>query len=88
MKITIEIPDTMQQSLKEQFGQHLDQAATEALAIAWYQAEKLSIGQVAELLGISVYEAQGLMKQRQVEAPYSVVDFEDDRDTLRRVLGS
>ena len=88
MKLTIDIPDDMQQSLQEQFGQNLADAAKEAVAVAWYQAEKLSIGQVAEFLGISVYEAQGLMKQRQVVAPSAVEDFEHDRDTLKRLLCS
>jgi predicted HTH domain antitoxin len=86
MKVTIDIPDTMQQSLQEQLGQNLAQAAKEALAIAWYRAEKLSIGQVAELLGISVYEAEGLMKTRHVDSPFSLADFEHDRHTLDRLL--
>ncbi len=88
MKVTIDIPDDIQQMLQEQLGQNLAAAAKEALAVAWYQAEKLSIGQVAELLGISVYEAQGLMKQRHVVAPYSAEDFEHDRETLNRLLSS
>ena len=86
MKVTFEIPDTMQQSLEDQPGQNLGEAAKEALAIAWYQAEKLSIGQVAELLGISVYEAEGLMKRHRVDAPYSLADYERDRQTLDRLL--
>ena len=88
MKVTIEIPESIERSLQEQIGNDLTQAAKEALAIAWYQAEKLSIGQVAELLGISVYEADGLMKQRGVEAPFSWEEFEHDRQTLRRLLNS
>ncbi len=86
MRVTIEIPDELQQSLQDQFGQNLAAAAKEALAIAWYQAEKLSIGQVAELLGISVYDAEGLMKQHHIDAPYSLADFEHDRETLDRLL--
>ena len=88
MKVTIEIPDAIEQSLQVQLGPDLGQAAKEAAAIAWYQAEKLSIGQVAELLGISVYEAEGLMKRHHVEAPFSWEDFEHDRETLRRLLDS
>jgi predicted HTH domain antitoxin len=56
------------------------------MAVAWYQAEKLSIGQVAELLGISVYEAEGLMKARHVDAPFSLEDYEHDSNTLDRLL--
>ena len=86
MKVMIDIPDTMQQSLQEQLGENLAQAAKEAMAIAWYQAENLSIGQVAELLGISVYEAEGLMKTHHVDAPYSLEEYEQDNATLDRLL--
>ena len=86
MKVTIEIPDTMRQSLEKQLGRDLTQAAKEAMAINWYQAEKLSIGQVAEFLAISVYEAEGLMKDHHIDAPYSLEDYERDRKTLDRLL--
>ncbi|HVA48609.1 MAG TPA: UPF0175 family protein [Pirellulales bacterium] len=76
----------MRQSLEKQLGGDLTQAAKEAMAIAWYQAEKLSIGQVAELLGIAVYEADGLMKERHIEAAYSLEDYERDRETLEREM--
>jgi predicted HTH domain antitoxin len=88
MKVTIDIPDSMQQSLQNQLGQDLAQAAKESLAMELYRAEKLSIGQVAELLGVSVYEAEGLMKQHHIDAPYSLDDFEHDRKTLDRLLDS
>jgi predicted HTH domain antitoxin len=88
MKLTIEIPEVMEETLHRQLGQDLGQAAKEAMAVAWYQAEKLSIGQVAEFLGISIYEAEGLMKQHHVDAPYALADFEKDKNTFRRVLGS
>jgi predicted HTH domain antitoxin len=86
MQVTIDIPDTIRQSLEKQFGQNLNQAAKEAMAIAWYQAEKLSIGQAAELLGLSVYEAEGFMKQHHLDATYSLEDYEHDRETLDRLL--
>lgn len=86
MKLTINIPQSIEQSLQEQLGKDLTQAAREALAVAWYQAEKLSIGQVAELLDITVYEAEGLMKRHHATAPYSLEDFEQDRQTLDRLL--
>ncbi|MEI8375460.1 MAG: UPF0175 family protein [Planctomycetota bacterium] len=88
MKVTIEIPDTMEQTLYDQLGHDLGKAAKESLAIAWYQSEKISIGQVAEMLGISVYQAEGIMKEHQVDAPYSLTDYENDRVTLNRLLKS
>lgn len=86
MQVTIDIPDAVRRSLEQQFGQDLTQAAKEAMAIAWYQAQKLSIGQVAELLELSTYEAEALMKRHHVEAPYSLEDYERDRETLERLL--
>lgn len=88
MKVTIDIPDSMEQTLSDQLGHDLEKAVKESLAIAWYQSEKISIGQVAEMLGISVYQAEGIMKQHHVEAPYSLTDYENDRVTLNRLLKS
>jgi predicted HTH domain antitoxin len=86
MKLTIDIPATIDVELRRQYGPDFDQAAKEALAIVWYRDEKLSIGQVAELLGLSVYEAEGLLKKHRVAATYSVEDFDRDRQTLDRLL--
>ncbi len=88
MKVTIDIPDSMEQAIFGQLGQDVEKAAKESLAIAWYQSEKLSIGQVAEMLGVSVYEAEGIMKAHHVDAPYSLKDYEHDRATLDRLLKS
>jgi predicted HTH domain antitoxin len=86
MKVTIDIPDAMQQPLQEQLGLNLGQAAKEAMAILLYREEKLSIGQVAELLGLSVYQAEGFMKERRIEAPYSLDDYDQDSQSLDKIL--
>ena len=72
MKVTIEIPDAMQQSLQDQLGQNLAQAAKEWV---WQlpqvsEAEALSIGQVAELLGMSVYETDVFMFEERCQEPF------------------
>ena len=88
MKITIEVPDTMREPLREQFGQDVSGAVKEALAVALYRAQKLSIGRVAELLGTSINEANGLMKRWDVEASLSPEEFEHDRMVLSQLLQS
>jgi predicted HTH domain antitoxin len=88
MKVTIDIPDTMGQALCDQLGHDLEKAAKESLAIAWYQSEKISIGQVAEMLGLSVYQAEGLMKEHHVDSLYSLEDYEKGQATLNRLLNS
>lgn len=88
MHVNFELPQNVAEQLTMLFGHDLAKAAKEALAIEAYRTEQFSIGQVAEFLGLSVYEAEGLMKQRGVAAPYAIEDFEHDRDTLKRVLGA
>ena len=88
MRVVIEIPDTIVQSLYDQLGNDPEKAVKESLAIAWYQSEKISIGQVAEMLGISLYQADGMMKEHHVDSPYSLKDYENDRATLNRLLKS
>ena len=62
MDIIIHIPKGIEEQLEAAFGRDLPQAAREALAIEGYRTERLSLGQVAELLGVSTIEAEQLLK--------------------------
>lgn len=75
--VTIEIPDTIAQS---QNGD-LERKVLESFAIEGYRNEELSIGQVAELLHISVIEADAFVKERAVPLLYTLEDLEQDRAT-------
>ncbi len=44
---------------------------------------KLSIGQVAHWLGLSVNDAYGFLKERGIGVNYTLSDFEADRASLR-----
>ncbi|HEV3022566.1 MAG TPA: UPF0175 family protein [Pirellulales bacterium] len=87
MSVTIEIPKHIEEALVRDLGPSLADTAREALAIGLYQSERLSLGQVAEMLGIAVYEAASLMKSRGVEVPYSIDEFDRDQESLERMLG-
>ncbi len=69
--------------LREVFGQDLDGIAREALIAEAYRTGKLSIGQAAHLLGLSINDAHGFMKQRGIPVNYTLSDFEADRASLR-----
>jgi hypothetical protein len=71
MKVTLDIPDTMEQTLHNQVGRDLERAAKESLAIAWYESDKISVGQVAEILGISTQDAEAMIKEFHVHAAVS-----------------
>ena len=40
------------------------------------------------MLNMSVYEAEGFMKERNIESPYSYEDYKKDQVTLARLLKS
>jgi predicted HTH domain antitoxin len=82
--VTFTIPDQIERRLQAEIGPDLGQTTKEALAVELYRQEKLSPGQVAELLGISVYQADGLLKQHGVELPYTMEDLDSDVASLRK----
>jgi predicted HTH domain antitoxin len=77
MRITIE--------LAEDIARHADPAreALEALAIEGYRSGALSGYQARTLLGMTRFEFDGFLKDRNVwEHAYSLQDLERDRETL------
>ena len=86
MDVIIHIPKGIEEQLEAAFGQDLAQAAREALAIEGYRTERLSIGQVAKLLGASTLETEQFLNERKVPLLYSIDDFERDRKALKSAL--
>jgi predicted HTH domain antitoxin len=80
MKITVELP--------EDLAQHADagREALEALAIEGYRAGALTHYQAGRLLGMSRFEFEGFLKERQIyDHAYSVEDLEQDLETVRQL---
>lgn len=81
MSITFELPKEVEQSLRERFGD-LNQAAKEALLVQAYREGRLSVGQVARVLGKGVVEAQAWLSEKGAPLNYSSEDLEEDRKTI------
>lgn len=80
MQITVELADDI--------ARHPNpgREALEALAIEGYRSEKLSHHQAAQLLGLTRFEFDGFLKNRQIyDHAYSVEDLERDLETMRRL---
>ena len=88
IQISFDLPQEAGEQLRARFGNDLGAAAKAALAIESYRSGDISIGQAAELTGITVYEAEGLMKLRGVEPPGSPEEFEQNQVDLVRLLES
>jgi len=77
MSVTLEIPDDFVQRLqterdKAEARLHLE------LAVALYRAGKLPPGRAAEVAGISRWDFEEVLRQRQIPMPYTVTDLEHD----------
>jgi predicted HTH domain antitoxin len=72
----------------DDFAQHPDpgREALEALVIEGYRSGALSHYQANQLLGISRFELDGFLKERDIsEHAYDLQDLEQDRETLRKL---
>lgn len=87
MTISIDLPPNIEARLRAEFL-NLDEVAKLGLAIEAYREAKLSLGQFAELLGISQYEADGVLKRRGVMLDLTEAELATERETLRRLIGS
>lgn len=85
MTIRFELPQDVEDELRERFGD-LDQAAKEAFLIQSYRDGRLSVGQVAGILGRGVIETQAWLSERGAPLNYSVDDLEEDRRSLAKLL--
>ncbi len=84
MEITVKIPDT----IAAQFNGDITRRALEGWAVAEFQREELSVGEVAEMLGISVYEADGILKKYGVEGQLSLAELDEQRAAFDALLGT
>jgi predicted HTH domain antitoxin len=80
MQITVELP--------EDIARHPDpgREALEALAIEGYRSQALTHFQASQLLGLSRFEFDGFLKNRNIyDHAYDVEDLEQDLATLRQL---
>lgn len=86
--IHINLDPEVEAKLREALGPDLDRAAREALVAEAYRMSRLSIGQAARLLDLSIDAAYGFMKQRGISVGYDLDDFESDLATRAAVQTS
>ncbi|HEY6320444.1 MAG TPA: UPF0175 family protein [Thermoanaerobaculia bacterium] len=87
MKLTLELPDEIEQTLRTQWS-NLPRQALEALAVAAYRSDILTVLQVQQMLGLaSRWDAEEFLKQARAHLHYSAEDLAQDLQTLRQ-LGS
>jgi hypothetical protein len=62
MTVTVELPSDLEAILRRNVQGDLNAYAREALAVQMYRDRKLTHGQLQQLLGVSSYEADTILK--------------------------
>ncbi|HXJ37625.1 MAG TPA: UPF0175 family protein [Bryobacteraceae bacterium] len=76
MILSVEIPDELSAPLNA-LGGDLPRRALEGLALEEYRRGRLAKNELRKLLGFETrYEVDAFLKEHNVEAPYSMADFD------------
>ena len=87
MSVTIPLPEEIESQLRAEWGGDFPRRALEALAVEGYRSGALSLGQVAELLGLSINQADGFLKSRGLQPCYTPEEIGQDQRSLEGLLG-
>jgi predicted HTH domain antitoxin len=84
--ITIALPNRVYRHLQAELGTQLERKTQEALAIEGYRSGILSLGEVAEMLDLTINDADGFLKERGVQSLITSEDIKTDTETLLKLL--
>jgi predicted HTH domain antitoxin len=85
MQIALELPEDIAKRL-EVAWHDVSRGTLEAVALEGYREGALTRGQVGRLLGLSFWETEAFLKERQAYLAYTEEDFEHDRGNLDRPM--
>ena len=89
MSLILNIPSSAEHAFRDAWGDQIDRKGLEALALEGYREGKLSVGKLAELLGLATtHDADRWLAERGVALNYSVDEFHKDCHTLDRLRES
>lgn len=83
-RIAVDLPEDIAKRL-ESAWRDLSRGALEAVAAEGYRDGTLSREQVGRLLGLSFWETEAFLKERQAYLAYDEQDLEEDRRDLDRL---
>jgi hypothetical protein len=87
MAIKIELPSDIEDKLRADFGD-LAVAGKEAMLVELYRQGKISHGELAESLGVSRYETDGVLRRHNVtEDLLASNELDEQLAGLRKLVG-
>ena len=82
MAVTIELPQTVEDSLRQSLP-NLDEQAKEIVLVTLYREGKLTHHEFTNAMGVTRYEADGILKRNHVtEDLLTPEEFEEERAAL------
>lgn len=84
MEVTVSIPDKFLPISRS--GGDISRQMLEAYAVENYRQEKMSLGQLAELLDLSIDEANTFLKERDIPLNYGPDDLDEDLRAVEVIL--
>jgi predicted HTH domain antitoxin len=84
MEVTVSIPDKFVPP--SELDSDVSRQVLEAYAIESYRQEKMSLGQLAELLGLSIDQANAFLKEHRIPLNYDLDDLDEDRKSVELFL--
>jgi len=85
MQVTVKLPDEIAEGLGREA--EIPRRVLEALVLQRWLSEGISLGRVAELLGLSRSEAEAFLDRHNARLPYTRQMLEEDRRNLAEVFG-
>ena len=83
MQVTIELPEKIAEHLGSKT--EISRQVLEAYAAEAYRTEKLSRYQVGQLLELDRWQTEEFLAKHNAQRPYTLADWEIDRQSLRKL---
>lgn len=84
MNLSLEIPDEIANRLALSGGD-LSRRALEGFALEELRAGRITETQLREMLGLARIQLDGFLKAHGIYQDYTIEDFEEERQTLKRL---
>ena len=85
MTVAIDLPEDIVRQLEKAWG-NMPRRALEAVVVEGYRSGALARAQVGRILGLSYWETEKFLKERQAYLPYDQADLEQDRGDLDQAM--
>ena len=83
-RIAVDLPEDIAKRLEAAWPD-VSRGALQAVALEGYREGALSRDQVGRLLGLSLWDTEAFLKERQAYLAYNEADLEQDRRDLDRI---